>query len=433
MRLSSTVVVLCSAFPLFANAQTAEESAPAAAPSASPPAAEAAPAPALAQPSPEVTVAAPTIAAELTPAATPATAPPIAFGWEALVDAYYLVNFTGKPNTLGPRARQFDTTANNFALNYAKLGVHADTQWVTFRMDLGAGHTASIINGASQASSAAATDTAATDTASMYGNGFLVQQAFAELKPHPMVSIDAGRFVTSASAEVIEANKNWLYSRSLLFFGVPLLHTGLRLNVAALGTIAAPELVLSLQLVNGWNNDPDINSNKTFGANVTYTPANLGLTAAATTYIGKEVPGAETTMLLDGVFLKDIGPVSVGANLDYFKTGDIWWFGGAGMGRYTINDYFNVAARFEYVYSKNQGYGGTGATGLFPTPDIAASASIYEITGQAAFTMDKHYELRLEVRADMSNKEIFVKDANAAPPTSSKNQVTGLIAALAYF
>jgi hypothetical protein len=243
-----------------------------------------------------------------------------------------------------------------------------------------------------------------------------------------MIAIDAGRFVTSASAEVIESNKNWLYSRSLLFTGVPLLHTGLRINVTPIGTIAAPELLVSLQIVNGWNNDPDINSDKTFGANVTYTPANMGLTAAATSYIGKEASGADTTMLFDGVFLKDIGPVSVGANFDYLKTGSAWWTGFAGMGRFTINDYVNVAARFEYLYSKNQGYGGSGDSGLLHTTDGSNSAALYEITGQGAFTMSKHYELRMEIRADLSNKEVFIKDA-----TSRKNQVTGLLAALAYF
>src|SRR5512146_1186943 len=112
MRLSSTVFAICTVVPMVASAQ------PAAAPA---PAEVAAPAPA------------------------PAPAP-VTFGWEALVDAYYMYNFTGDPKTQAPVYRQFDTTSNNFALNYAKLGVHADTDLVSFRMDLGAGHTAAIIN-----------------------------------------------------------------------------------------------------------------------------------------------------------------------------------------------------------------------------------------------------------------------------------------------
>ena len=403
MRLSSTVVLLCSVFPVLANAQT-PEAAPAAQPAAAAPAPEAAPAPA---PAPEAAVT----AAAPAPAPAPAAAP-IAFGWEGLADAYYMYNFTGDPKTQGPALRNFDTQANSFTLNYAKLGVHADTDWVTFRMDIGAGHTASLINAASTGSSGG---TALSEGEGVYGMGFLVQQAFAQVRPTSKLSIDAGKFVTSAGAEVIEANKNWLYSRSLLFYGIPLLHTGLRINYAALGTIAAPELVISLQLVNGWNNDPDGNSDKTFGANLTYTPANAGLTAALTTYIGKEVAGGDTRLLLDGVFLKDIGSVSVGVNLDYVKEGETNWFGVAGMGRFILSDSFYAAVRAEYVKNKNSLFG-------------AFEASIYEFTGMAAWTVDKHYELRAEVRADMSDKELFVKGADP-----KKNQVTGLLAALAYF
>lgn len=33
-----------------------------------------------------------------------------------------------------------------------------------------------------------------------------------------------------------------------------------------------------------------------------------------------------------------------------------YWFDVSGMGRYTINDSFNVATRAEYVYDKSGGY-----------------------------------------------------------------------------
>lgn len=391
MRLLSTVFTLCTVFPMVANAQ---EAAPAPAPAAPPPATEPAPAAAVAAPA--------------APAPAPATPPPVAFGWEALVDAYYLYNFTGDPKTQGPIGRQFDTQANSFSLNYAKLGVHADTDLVSFRMDFGAGHTAAIINGASATASTGAA--AVPEGQGVYGMGFLMQQAFATVKPTSYLTIDAGKFVTSASAEVIETNKNWLYSRSLLFTGVPLLHTGLRIN-----GIVNPALTLSLQLVNGWNNDPDINSDKTVGFNATYAPPNEGLTAAATTYIGVETPGGKTQLLLDGVFSKDIGNLSVGANVDYLKRDTANWWGLAVMGRYILSDAFNVAARAEYLKSKNLAY-------------LPIDGSAYEFTGQGAWTVGKHYELRLEFRADMSDQDIFMKGT-----TPRKNQVTGLLGALAYF
>jgi hypothetical protein len=410
MRLSSTVLALSLVYPLAAHAQ-AETAAP---PAAEAPTTEAAPAPAP-EPAPAPAPVAEPAPAVAAPAPAPAAPAPIVFGWEGLVDAYYLYNFTGDPKTQGPLYRQFDTNANSFTMNYAKLGVHADTDMVTLRMDLAVGHGAAAINAGSLGMSGGGGATAGGEESMLYGNGLFVQQAYAEVRPEEHISIDAGRFVTSAGAEVIEANKNWLYSRSLLFYGIPLLHTGLRVNLAALGTIASPELVISLQLVNGWNNDPDNNSDKTFGLNVTYTPPDAGLTAAATTYIGKEVAGSDTRMVIDALVTKDIGDISVGANVDYFKIGSANWFGVAAMGRYILSDAFNLAARAEYLKSKNGAY-------------MPVDGSMYEVTGQAAWTVDKHYELRFEVRADMSDKEIFMKGTEA-----KKQQVTGLVAALAYF
>jgi hypothetical protein len=85
--------------------------------------------------------------------------------------------------------------------------------------------------------------------------------------------------------------------------------------------------------------------------------------------------------------------ISVGANLDYLKQGSAHWFGIAAMGRFILNDSFYVAARAEYVNSKNQ------------APICRSMATLYEFTGLGAWTVNKHYELRAEVRADMTNKD----------------------------
>jgi hypothetical protein len=370
--------------------------------------------------------AAPASAAPAAPAA-PIVAPPIAFTWEALVDTYYMYNFTGDPSTQGPGApRQFDVAANSFSLNYAKLGVGVDTEYVAFRMDLGAGHTAAIINGASAgASPSDPNNPASALSKSQYGNDFLVQQAFATIKPTKWLSVDAGRFVTTASAEVIESNKNWLYSRSMLFYGVPLLHTGLRANVTV-----NPSFKLQASLVNGWNNDPDNNIGKTFGANATFAPPDSGLNVSLTTYIGKETTpgsGGDTRILIDGVVTKDIAQASVGLNVDYLKDGTPYWIGAAAMGKYAFTDLFNVAARFELVSSKSGGY-----TSAFPVTAPATAytgdAVLYEGTLMGGLTVAKHFETRLELRGDFSDQDLFNKGGVAR-----KNQFTGLVAFLAYF
>ena len=433
--LASVFMVSIGLNPLVAFGQ---EATPVDAPSASP----AQPEPAPATPAPAAVAAA---AAPAAPA-TPAAPPPIAFTWEALVDAYYMYNFTGDPSTQGPGSpRQFDIVANSFSLNYAKLGVGADTQYVAFRMDLGAGHMASVINGASATTSAKASAgaTPAALSASQYGSAFLVQQAFATVKPTSWLTLDAGRFVTTASAEVIEANKNWLYSRSMLFYGVPLIHTGLRINVTA-----TPSLKLQASVVNGWNNDPDNNIGKTFGANVTFAPPDSGLNASLTTYIGKEAPvsGGDVTVLIDGVVTKDIGQASVGLNVDYLKAGTPYWIGAAAMGKYAFTDLFNVAARFELVSSKSGAY--TSGFPAPPTPPVTTPPTppaplpadprgddvfLYEGTLMGGLTVAKHFELRLELRGDFANKEIFQKGAATDVVYNRKNQFTGLLAFLAYF
>jgi hypothetical protein len=336
-----------------------------------------------------------------------------------------MYNFTGDPSTQGPGApRQFDVVANSFSLNYAKLGVGVDTQYVAFRMDLGAGHMAAIINGAGMTASPSTTGVVPTTpagdpkalSARQYGSAFLVQQAFATLKATPWLTLDAGRFVTTASAEVIEANKNWLYSRSMLFYGVPLLHTGLRVNVTA-----SPSLKFQASLVNGWNNDPDNNVGKTFGANATFAPPDSGLNASLTAYIGKEGAGSggDTTILLDGVFTKDIASASIGLNVDYWQTGTPYWIGAAVMGKYAFTELFNAAARFELLSSKSGAFTGTAYTG---------DAVLYEGTLMGGVTVAKHFETRLELRGDFADQDLFTKGSAAR-----KNQFTGLVAFLAYF
>jgi hypothetical protein len=403
MRLSISALTLVLTVPGLALAQTPPPPPPRVSPAAPAPAPEPAPAPA-----PEVAPA-PAPVAEVAPAPAPEVAAPAASGltWttEGLVDAFYMYNFTGDPKTQGPSFRNFDTNANSFTLNYLKFAAQADSDLFALRADIGAGHTAALINGSSQLLSA----TGEGDV--LYGNGILIQQAFATLKISPELTLDFGRFVTNAGGEVIEANKNYLYSRSMLFYGIPLLHTGVRV-----GYQASPMLKVQASVVNGWNNDPDSNSDKTYGLSFFLTPPDTGINAALNTYFGKEAEGSDTTMLVDVVVSKDMEGLSVAANVDYSKLGEAYWVGVSAMGKYVVSDTFNLAARGEYIMSKKGGYG------------IDGDVSLYEVTLQGAYTMGKNYELRAEFRLDGSDKELFAKGIEA-----KKNQATALVAALAYF
>jgi hypothetical protein len=367
-----------------------------------PPAAPAAPPAA-----PAAVAAAPAAA----PAAPAAPAPPLWYSilrFEALVDSYYQYNFTGAGTKSDPSTplavRNFDVTNNSFSLNYAKVALQLDVSPVTLRVDLGYGHTAFLINTLSKGASGIAP--AAT---SLYGSAFIVQQAYSSLALGP-VTIDFGKFVTTAGAEVNEANKNWLYSRSLLFYTIPILHTGARVNYKVNDMVS-----VQASVVNGINNDPDNNGWKTVGLSTTITPVST-TSVIVTDYFGKEGPQAtegDVKNTLDVVISQALSDkLSLNLNVDYIKLGSDYTFGGALMAHYVVSDALNFSARAEYVKDKN---------GL---SFVLGDTAFYEGTLSAAAPFAGHLEVRLEARADIAKDKVFAGGKD--------NQVTGTVAFISY-
>jgi hypothetical protein len=350
-------------------------------------------------------------------APAPAAAP-AALGWkdlitiEGLADSYYQYNFTGGPgSTTGPIGqRNFDLNSNTFTLNYAKVGIGVNADPVGLRLDLGYGATGILINGANS-------QDATSDP-------FLVQQAYATFAPVSGLTIDFGKFVTTAGAEVIEANKNWLYSRSIAFFNIPLVHTGLRVNYKV-------NDMLSLQgsVVNGWNGvgiAPDITGDKTYGVSANVTLPS-GTNIVGTGYFGKgevintmagPVASTDTRILGDLVVAQTIGAFGLNLNVDYIKdemAGYNDTIAVSLMGRFAVNDKVALAARGEYWSNAVPG---------------ADRVNQEEVTVGAAFPMGGRLELRAEVRADFAENAFPDKDGVAG---ARSNQVTGTAAALAWF
>jgi hypothetical protein len=407
MRFKLTTLALALLVPVSAFAQD-----PAPVPPAPP---VAAPEPLPPPPPPPQIEAAPAPAPAPAPAeaAAPAAGPTIK--WEGLVDSYYMYNFTGDPSTQDPIGRAYDTQANSFTLAYAKLGVGADMGVAAARLDIGFGQTAAIVNGGSLAGSDVPGAMGPSATASqLYIPAILVEQAYGSLKLGDMFTLDAGKFNTSAGSEVIPSNKNWLYSRSLLFNGITVNHTGLR------GTLAASkELTIQASVVNGWNNDPDNNGDKTFGLSLLVTPVE-GTFLGVNTYIGKETTTggtpSDTTVLVDVVANQALGAdFQLNLNFDYFKLGENNWWGLALMGKLNLGPGAYLAARGEYVKSKGS---------YLALVDTA----VYEGTLCLGLPFGSNYELRIEGRGDFSDKEIFKKGAEV-----KKNQITGTAAFLAFF
>jgi Putative beta-barrel porin-2, OmpL-like. bbp2 len=107
---------------------------------------------------------------------------------------------------------------------------------VGFHVDVGVGRTFDIIGATEK------------DVSAMR----FFKQAYIDVKPASWkgLELDFGRFVTSASAEVIETPNNWNYSRSLLYvWCTPYYHFGFR-AAAPIGK----QFNAGFQLVSGWNN-----------------------------------------------------------------------------------------------------------------------------------------------------------------------------------
>jgi len=353
--------------------------------------------------------------------AAPAAGPK--FTWGGLVDAYYMFNFirADGTNTLTPPAgRAFDTNSNSATMSLAALSLNAALDPVTFQLDFGYGATGTIINGA--ASNAPGSPPVANTTTPP---SFVLLQAYGSVAVAPMFTLDFGKFYTTAGAEVIPANKNWLYSRSLLFNAIPLLHTGARANIKV-----NDMLTLQASVVNGWNDDPDVNAWKTFGASASITPNKMA-TIVATTYIGKEGTQAAATetpgdlrVLIDAVLALTLSDkLGLNVNVDYIKaptnTAADYLVGGAAMARFAINDMLALAGRFEAVDFHYD----------VPAPPAVSNNTMYfEGTGMLGIMFGKNFELRPEFRFDFNTG-----DAMLYAGGTKKNQLTGTLAALAYF
>ena len=342
--------------------------------------------------------------------AAPAAGPK--FTWGGLVDMYYmyLLNPADMSSTMeGTVGRAFDTNTNSFTTNLALLSLNAAMDPVAFQLDMGYGAMGSIINNS---------QVGGTLPTPPVPGAFVLLQAYGTITAMtngPMaLTFDFGKFYTTAGAEVIPANKNWLYSRSLLFNAIPLLHTGARVNLKVNDMVS-----LQGSVVNGWNDDPDVNAWKTIGLSASITASPM-VSIVGTTYFGKETPQAgapdtpgDTRFLADlvGAFTVN-DKVGLNLNFDYIKEGDAYLVGIAGMGRFVINELLNIAARGEFLRTHSA---------------ADTNQDILEGTVMLGVPVGKNFELRPEFRLDHLGQDALF------PNNGKSSQITGTVAALTYF
>ena len=327
------------------------------------------------------------------PAAAPAPAPPPwsvgGIDFSGLVDGYYDFNFN-HPASQTNGLYNFNTAANQFSLNMAKLSLSHSADPIGFQVDFGFGHAFDMING-------------------IDNNGLRtknIEQAFVSWKPKGKDSgfqMDFGKFVTSAGAEVIESNANWNYSRSLLFsWAIPYYHMGLRL------TETKGHFTGGFQLVNGWNEVEDVNSGKTLGfvGNITTKKVSW----MNNYYTGPENPGTNTgwrNLYDTTVLFTPADKFNAYVNFDYGqnKSGSgklettAKWYGVAFAGKLQMNDHNAITPRYEW-FKDRDGFE-VGSSGLVCKTGKECD-SLQEFTLTYEYKWTKGLLARLEYRHDWS-------------------------------
>jgi hypothetical protein len=320
-----------------------------------------------------------------TPAPAPA-APSTEIG--GLVDVYY--DFYS--NKSDGQYRNFDTKHNQFAMSMAQVWLAkapTESSRVGFKFKLNFGPASSNFIHALEPGG------------TPYNN---IQEAYVSyLAPVGKgLQLDAGVFVTPAGAEVIEAKDNANYSRGLLFaLAIPYYHSGVRLSYAA-----TDKVTVMGGLVNGWNNIVDNNTGKTFMGAVTVKPS------STVSVIGQYIAGPEKTgtnddwrHLFDAIISAGINDkLTFTANYDYgrekFGSSSAKWQGLAAYLKMQATPTVAFTPRFE-IFNDSDGF----ATGQ--------SQKLKEITGTLELKAADNLQWRLELRRDMSDKEVFVNDKGA--------------------
>lgn len=309
----------------------------------------------------------------------------------------------------------FDTVADSFTLHAVEVALEKpapETGGVGFRTDLFYGQDAKVI---------ASVGTEVDD--------FDLQQAYVEarLPLHALegnsflgdsLYLRAGKYVTLAGAEVIEARDNWNTTRSYMFgYAIPFTHTGVRGAYDLWGG----KVTLTTGVNNGWDIVEDNNSYKTWEGQIALKPSDR-LLFTTTLYVGPENPNqaGHKRFLMDYVALWNVtDKLSLMANFDFGNerrvvagqvTGtaekspeNAQWHGYALYGRYQVNDKLAFATRGELFVDDDVFRVGAGAI----STGAARERHYWDWTYTTEYKLYENLISRLEYRYNWSDAPIF--------------------------
>lgn len=286
----------------------------------------------------------------------------------------------------------FDTNPNTFSLHQVNLLISKDFgNGVSLTLNPILGDDAALING-----------TVDTNGDTVPGNDFNLFQGFVSYNTGAL-TVSAGRQATLAGYEVVNSGANANASRSLLFFGQPLAHTGVRASYKLSDALA---VTLGVHNSGVGVGKTDADTRKTLEAQIAFTPSS-SVALYLTSYYGEGdgnvltsilgvPPGFlndQTSSLFDFVATFKLNDMlSFGANVDYgtledTQGGQFLSQGVAGYTTVNISSKLSVSLRGEYAV-------------LDTGPANIGDIWFREATVTAAYSLTDSLKLLAEVRND---------------------------------
>ncbi len=265
----------------------------------------------------------------------------VTFG--AFVDAYYAYD-AGRPLTFDRGYTTQAARANEFNVNLAHVEATMSGARLRGRLALQAGTSV-------QSNYAGEPTNGAISGPSLARH---LQEAYVGYQVSDRLWVDAGIFFSNMGVEGWVSSDNVTYTRSLVADYSPYYSTGVRAVFQA-----SPRLVARVDLVNGWQNISETNTDKAVGTRLDFTPRE-GVTLSHYLYAGTETLGR--MRLFTGVSaLAAVSPkVKLEAEFDVGQQGEAdgsgndSWMGGVLAARFALSPRVAFVARGELYHDADQ-------------------------------------------------------------------------------
>lgn len=239
----------------------------------------------------------------------------------------------------------------------------------------------------------------------------IIEQGYLTLKVSENATLTFGKFNAPIGFELLDPVDMYQFSHALVFnYGIPTNLVG-----GMVSTSFGDTIDVNFYLVNGWDNEPDGNKDKSYGGRIGITPME-GVNFGFSGITGEDGAAGETLSVIDiDGTITMIPQFTLGMEFNFgwddmtAGTGadDATWFGFLLMAHYDYAEWGGITFRYDYFNDED-------GAGRLPG-GVAAPADIRKaITISPTFIIAEGFGALIEYRHDFSNKNVFVEGDTGA-------------------